>query len=129
MRPDRKFGERLRRFFTPTKLQAISDGDTPPGFTVLSGNYFKVANKLRVVAEGDTAPVATAGFVFAAVIMYMAAFEAFLQEHLTLSLYSLEVEKEANDTIRLLEQLKVQSKPYNDFRVFVKSCGSKLLIF
>jgi hypothetical protein len=120
MRLDGNFRARLRALFTPKKLQAIPASDAPASFTVLSGNYFSVANALRTIASGDTGTVPIAGYVFAAVVMYVAAFEAFLQEHLTLSLFSLEKSKGEDGVLRLLEQLKMQEKPYRDFGNWVK---------
>lgn len=114
------FHARLRALFTPKRLQAIPASDAPAGFTILSGNYFRVANTLRTIASGDAGPVPIAGYVFAAVIMYMAAFEAFLQEHLTLSLFAMEESKAADSSLRLLEQLKMQERPYGDFGNWVK---------
>lgn len=120
MQLDVKFRARLRALFTPKRFKALQASDAPASFAILSGNYFRVANTLRTIASDNTGTVPAAGYIFAAVIMYMAAFDAFLQEHLTLSLFAAEETKAEDSTVRLLEQLKMQERPYGDFGNWVR---------
>jgi hypothetical protein len=57
---------------------------------ILSGNYFKTAAEFRSMAADDTSRWPGHFYVFPAVVMYMASFEAFLQEHLAFSRFRLE---------------------------------------
>ena len=77
-------GNSLKTFRAPhlAKLQTLDS------FTVLSGSYFRVANELRAMAsETERSRWPSHFYVFPAITMYIAAFEAFLKEHLALSLH------------------------------------------
>ena len=101
------------KYFTPKKL---TESEPFISYTIISGNYFKVANRLRSFTRTGHDGLQDHYFVFPAVTMFVAAFEAFLQEHLA---YALRNEKEQSDSA-LLANLKSQTPPYNEFKAWVK---------
>lgn len=90
--------------------------------TILSGNYFKVANELRAMAAADKSTWPGHFYICPAVTMYTTAFEAFLQEHLALSAWLLKESEDAQkaDHIERIAVLKSQQRPYENFKAWVK---------
>lgn len=92
------------------------------GFTIISGAYFKVANDLRELARSGLNDRPGHFYVFPSIAMYMAAFEAFIQEHLAYSRYSVMRSDRPNTARELvkLDALKNQSGDYKVFKTWVK---------
>jgi len=88
----------------------------------LSGNYFKAANEFRAMAVTEGSRWPGHFYVFPAVTMYVASFEAFLQEHLALYRFHLERSDDARKAthIERINALKAQQKPYRSFKEWVK---------
>lgn len=110
---------RKATFFMPRKLLRP---DVLPALSIISGNYFKVANHLRAGSRVGQGELPGHYFVFASVIMFVAAFEAFCQEHLALSRRGAAESKDPGSlaTVELIDSLKSQVPPYNDFKEWVK---------
>lgn len=82
-------------------------------FTRLAPNYFRVANELRDMAHCGT-KWPEHYYVLPAVAMYVAAFEAFLQEKLALARVVCERKlpgAHAEDVLKKIEILKEQRAP------------------
>lgn len=107
------------KVFTPL---ALRDRESLASLSILSSSYFRVANELRAMAAADNSSWPGRSYVFPAVTMYTAAFEAFLQEHLALSAFHLEKSNDAQNSCNLehISDLKTQQRPYNDFKKWVK---------
>lgn len=93
------------------------------GYSIISGNYFKVANDLRAMAEKGFGGQSGRHYVFPCVVMYVAAFEAFLQEHLAFSRFRVATsanQEGATEMLEKLDSLKNQSAPYNCFKTWIK---------
>ncbi|MEO8158006.1 MAG: hypothetical protein ABI648_09435 [Betaproteobacteria bacterium] len=105
--------------FTPRPL---ADQDPIKSPHILSGNYFKTAAEFRSMAADDKSRWPGHFYVFPAVVIYTAAFEAFLQEHLAFSRFHLETSDSPTKDADLerIDALKMQQKPYNDFKDWVK---------
>ncbi len=99
----------------------LAGRDPLKSFTSLAPNYFRVANELRDTAHRG-AKWPRHYYAFPAVVMYMAAFEAFLQE--TLAFARGRIEESADPaTVALLatiDALKAQRAPYQDFKEWIK---------
>lgn len=107
------------RTFTPRPL---ADREPIKSLVILSGNYFKTAAEFRSMAADEKSRWPGHFYVFPAVVMYTAAFEAFLQEHLAFSRFRLEPldsPTKAADLERI-DALKMQQKPYSDFKDWIK---------
>lgn len=103
-----------KKTFTPNQLQNI----TPlQGFMLLSANYFKVANELRIRSHATSdGKYHVSLYTLPSVIMYITAFESYLSENLAGLVHH-------SDT--LLEQetissLLYQNAPFNNFKNWVK---------
>ena len=109
----------LAKMFTPV---ALRDRETLKSLPILSISYFRVANELRAMASADNSSWPGHFYIFPAVTMYTAAFEAFLQEYLALSAFRLEQSNDAQNTsnIERINALKTQQHPYGDFKAWVK---------
>lgn len=105
------------KMFTPV---ALRDRGALKSLPILSISYFRVANELRAMASADNSSWPGHFYIFPAVTMYTAAFEAFLQEHLTLSAFRLEQSSDAQDTSNIEHISKLKS-PDNDFKAWVKA--------
>jgi hypothetical protein len=92
------------------------------GYTHLSGQYFKVANDLREQAADGWRDRPGHYYVFPCIVMYIAAFEAFLQEHLAFSRFSAERSQRSGiqDELAKLDALKNQTVPFQDFKSWVR---------
>lgn len=106
-------------FFTP---RSFSGDRAISGYSIISGNYFKVANDLRAMTRTGHEGRPGHYYVFPSVAMYVASFEAFIQEHLAFSRRSLTDSRkpEAALEIDLLDALKDQSGRYREFKAWVK---------
>lgn len=102
--------------------RSLADREPIPSLAILSGNYFKTAAHFRAMAAEDKARWPGNFYVFPAVVMYTAAFEAFLQEHLAFSRFRLEKSQDARnaDDLKQIDALKAQEKPFGDFKDWVK---------
>jgi len=99
------------KLFSPV---ALKDSKGMENFTVLSGNYFKVAEELRGKSKISKEWKPTLNYVFPSVIMFVSSLEAFFSEYLALVLYS-------NKDHEELKRLKAQNPPYNDFGKWLKA--------
>jgi hypothetical protein len=106
--------------FTPRPL---ADREALPNLVVLSDNYFRVANEFRTMAATDRARWPGHFYIFPAITMYAAAFEAFLQEHLALSRFMIEDSEDAQKSIHIehINALKAQQRSYQGFKEWVKA--------
>ena len=97
----------------------LANTEAMRSFSSLSPGYFKVANELRLSAHDGKTPIFS--YVFPSIVFFLAAFQAFLQEHLTLShaMHEGLTDPRANDLLVKLESLKVQRQPYNDFKFWI----------
>jgi hypothetical protein len=92
------------------------------GFTIISGNYFKVANHLLELAHTGRGDLPSHYFVFPAAAMFVAAFEAYLQEHLALLRRRVadSEEPDRDATLQHLDTLKAQGRQFGEFKDWVK---------
>lgn len=100
---------RTDKTFRPAKFETT----TPViALDIVSGNYFKVGNHLRSLAREGHPEMAWHWFVFPAVTMYVAAFEAFLQERLSVEFrdFSDSDDPRRDQTLSRIGDLKAQSK-------------------
>lgn len=104
----------LNSTFTP---RGLKDVDGLPSLSIQSGRYFQVANEFREMARSETSTWPGNMYVVPAIAMYTAAFEAFLQERLALSLHLETVRTAGRESIIAdIKSLKAQQ----DFKVWVK---------
>lgn len=96
--------------FTPRELKGR---DGLVAISVLSRNYFTVAQDLRERSKYDQAERPGHYYVFPAVIMYAAALEAFFSELLALELYFSGGDK-------TLELLKNTNADFSDFKTWLR---------
>lgn len=99
----------------------LSGRDPLKSFTSIAPSYFRVANELREKSHGG-AKWPGQYYVFPAVVMYMTAFEAFLQELLTLGRAKLEDSPDSATTsiLSIIDELKAQRGSYRDFKNWIK---------
>lgn len=106
------------RTFQP---KALADREPIVGYSIISGNYFKVADDLRALSRTGRDDRPGHYYVFPALVMYVAAFEAFIQENLAFSRFSAAQSPTSHDEeLTHLDALKNQSSPYQEFKVWVK---------
>lgn len=107
------------KLFTPRPL---ADREALASLPILSDSYFKVANEFRAMAATERSRWPGHFYVFPAITMYTAAFEAFLQEHLALSRFSIEGSDDPQKLHHLerINTLKGQQRPYAEFKEWVK---------
>ena len=102
-----------RQTFTPSQLR-----NTKPveNLTVVSRAYFRVANELAEKSRGDNGGSPGHFYVFPAVSMYWAAFEAYLYEQLALSRSTVK----RPPLIERLDALRDRADPWRDFKPWVR---------
>jgi hypothetical protein len=107
------------QLFTPRPL---ADREALASLSILSDSYFKVANEFRAMAVTEHSRWPGHFYVFPAITMYTAAFEAFLQEHLALSRFGIEGSDDVQKLSRIesINTLKAQQRPYREFKEWVK---------
>jgi hypothetical protein len=96
----------------------LAGRDSLKSFTSLAPNYFRVANELRDTAH-DGAKWPGHYYVFPAVVIYMASFEAFLQETLTFTRARIE---ESTDpaTVAFVATIDALKTQHQDFKDWIK---------
>jgi|GEM_PF-1836978 len=99
----------------------LAGRDSLKSFTSLAPNYFRVANELRDTAHRG-AKWPDHYYVFPAVVIYMASFEAFLQEMLTFTRARIGESTDPNTVAVLatIDALKAQRAAYQDFKDWIK---------
>lgn len=97
--------------------KALKENGGLERFTVLSGNYFKIAQELRRKSRTNEIGMQGYHYVFPSVILYVSALEAFFSEYLALALFS-------NRNNGELIKLKSQQPPYNEFKSWLKKIFS-----
>jgi len=99
----------------------LAGSDSLKSFTSLAPNYFRVANELRDTAHRG-AKWPDHYYVFPAVVIYMASFEAFLQETLTFASARIGESTDPNTKTVLvtIDALKAQRAAYRDFKDWIK---------
>lgn len=102
------------RTFTPKELQNVPQ--KMDNMRELSSGYFKVASELRDKAYSNENGVISSRYVFPTVIMYVSSLEAYFNEKLTLSSYSMK-DGELKEKI---EEIKSRKGDYRKFKNRIK---------
>jgi hypothetical protein len=103
-----------KNHFTPRLLTSVHN--PIKSLSIISTNYFKVGNHLHALSKTGQNDLPPHYFTFPAIIMYVSAFEAFIQEQLAFALEN----AQCTQSKSFCTKLKNQEKPYKDFKCWIK---------
>jgi hypothetical protein len=105
------------RVFTPSHLRNQQPIES---FSLVSDGYWKFAEQIVINPNGSTGNSHTPAAIFTSIWLYLAAFEAFIQETIAYARSTAVGTKLSTESTAKFEALASARRPYNEFKPWVR---------